>query len=663
MSAGFTRRFSSLPATDVITQIEGVVIVDNAPVGLQGQSTGVVAVVGEFADMSYASSVSADGVVSEHVQPVAILSAIEVEQKLGGLDLSLGDIGNANGNGWLAIQNKTFSGLVAVPVNLCSDKAVRIFRALPVCTSNSVPTPIGGSIPGAIVAAGTVLTNGGNSLKLAQSVTFSNAVAYKTGTDGEWGGASPAAAQSFVSDGGNFLDGSVSVGDILVSGTYAVDENAGTYRIKSITNGTTLLVEKMDKSSFDLYAVGATPWRIHAGACADSSVVAVAAGSATGCQVRVRSLGPSTISVNAVLASSGHALPTVGAWTDALAGLGGLADAGDVTYAAVQGANVANSSAMITKYESAIDALLADADPANLVNIVVSARSAAGIANKLREHVDSASSQGKGRICVVSPGVQTLSLNTVVGSSGSGTDTAFGVAAVGAAGRDDRVIYSWPAVRTKYLSAEGVSLDVASGYPTTDGILDMQADMWLASVMSNLPPENNPAQGAPPVPSVLQNALGYGRGTPSLKIADYTQMRQSGLCAIRIDSASGAVFQSGITTSLDAGEKNIARRRMADYIQDSLAAVYQNYVKLPLTTSLKSSIVNETVAFLDGLKSPNNVSAQRIVDYLVDGKSANTPALEAQGIYQVIVKVRTLASADFIVLNSSIGEAVSFTSA
>jgi hypothetical protein len=281
---------------------------------------------------------------------------------------------------------------------------------------------------------------------------------------------------------------------------------------------------------------------------------------------------------------------------------------------------------MIAKYESAIDALLADADPSNLVNIVVSARSAAGIANKLREHVDAASSQGKGRICVVSPGVQTLSLNEAVSSSGSDTDTSFGVAAVGAAGREDRVIYSWPAVRTKYLSAAGVSLDVASGYPTTDGILDMQADMWLASVMSNLPPENNPAQGAPPVPTVLQNVLGYGRGTPSLKIADYTQMRQSGICAIRIDSTSGAVFQSGVTTSLAAGDKNIARRRMADYIQDSLAALYQNYVKLPLTTSLKSSVVNETVAFLEGLKSPNNVSAQRIVDYQVDGKSANTPA-------------------------------------
>ena len=51
------------------------------------------------------------------------------------------------------------------------------------------------------------------------------------------------------------------------------------------------------------------------------------------------------------------------------------------------------------------------------------------------------------------------------------------------------------------------------------------------------------------------------------------------------------------------------------------------------------------------------------MDYSVDDKSGNTPDLEAQGIYVVIGKVRTLASADFIVFQTSIGEGVVVTTA
>jgi hypothetical protein len=138
-------------------------------------------------------------------------------------------------------------------------------------------------------------------------------------------------------------------------------------------------------------------------------------------------------------------------------------------------------------------------------------------------------------------------------------------------------------------------------------------------------------------------------------------LRGKGIAALRIDRTAGPIFQSGITTSLTSGEKNINRRRMADFLEDSLSQRLVQFSKLPLTQSLKDTMVGETDAFLASLLSANNPPAQRINGYLIDDKSGNTPTLEAQGIFVIIVKVRTLATSDFIVLTASVGESVDVT--
>jgi hypothetical protein len=63
------------------------------------------------------------------------------------------------------------------------------------------------------------------------------------------------------------------------------------------------------------------------------------------------------------------------------------------------------------------------------------------------------------------------------------------------------------------------------------------------------------------------------------------------------------------------------------------------------------------------LESANNPPAQRILGYLLDDESGNTPDLEAKGIWVLIGKVRTLATADFIVLQIEAGEGVKVTAA
>jgi hypothetical protein len=59
--------------------------------------------------------------------------------------------------------------------------------------------------------------------------------------------------------------------------------------------------------------------------------------------------------------------------------------------------------------------------------------------------------------------------------------------------------------------------------------------------------------------------------------------------------------------------------------------------------------------------SANNPPAQRINGYLLDEQSGNTPDSEAAGIWVLIAKVRTLSTADFIVLQVEAGEGVTVT--
>jgi hypothetical protein len=201
----------------------------------------------------------------------------------------------------------------------------------------------------------------------------------------------------------------------------------------------------------------------------------------------------------------------------------------------------------------------------------------------------------------------------------------------------------------------------ADGFVHTDGNIDTHLNMWLAAVLSNLPPERNPGQGTAPVPEILAPINGFQRLVSGLKMSDYVAFRSAGIAALRIDRKVGPIFQSGITTSLTSGEKNINRRRMADFLEDSMADRFVSFSKLPLTPSLKDTLVGEADAFLAGLLSANNPPAQRISGYLLDDKSGNTPDLEAKGIFVLIAKVRTLATADDIVLQVEAGEGVTVT--
>ena len=448
------------------------------------------------------------------------------------------------------------------------------------------------------------------------------------------------------------LFGTAAAAHVLASNVTLLND-ANTYRVVSVGGATSLTLERQDGTNFtstNWFAATALPYRVHQASDADTGANHQLS-EEQGYRVPARPL-------DATIATATLLTPTVippvvtRSGADPLSGLTARTTtnaAGLIFVASVQTPNAPNAAAIDALYSTAIDSLLDEKDPGQTVNLLWAARKSTNIASKLKQHVLDASSRALTRTVQISPPLDTVSLATITG------DVAPGVGS----NRDERVDYSWPGVQTFVPEAVGFSLKGADGLSYTDGVLDVSSDGWLTVVLSNLPPERNPGQVSPPVPGLLAPILNLQRGlTGVLGLNEYIQLRAKGIAAPRIDRAYGPLIQSGVTTSLTSGQKNINRRRVADFIQDSVARSLLAFSKLPLTQNLKDAAVGEVDAFLNGLLSPNNPSASRINAYEIDSKSGNTPTLEAAGIFVIIIRVRTLSTADFIVIQTEIGEGV-----
>ena len=216
--SGFNRRFSYFPTVDQIMQIEGGVIVSLPPAGsIRGQATGVVALVGEFADCTYGVAVDEDGTVTTSPQPVEIFSNADLVNKLGGWDETLGDFGASMGNGFVELRNKSFSRLVVVPINLAGGKGIRLWRELPTNTAADDALPV---VPvlAAVVEAGRQFASAGNLVRLMQRVQFTASEPIASGVDADTTTQIAAATQSVTMASGDFVNDGVQEGDILVLG-------------------------------------------------------------------------------------------------------------------------------------------------------------------------------------------------------------------------------------------------------------------------------------------------------------------------------------------------------------------------------------------------------------------------------------------------------------
>lgn len=217
MGSGFVRRYGFNPGTNVITLIEGVIILDLAPPGqIAGIASGVACLVAEFADATYGISVDQSGNVTQNPNPVQIFSGQDLINKTGGFDPTIGDFGSTMGNGFVELRNKSYSQLVVVPVPIVASKGIRLWRDLPHNQSLTNPQPF---VPmqGASLSAATPLVYGSTQVNTAQAKQFTGLQPYLYGTDGAIT-PSTGATEAFTSASSNFPLAGVAVGDAIVLG-------------------------------------------------------------------------------------------------------------------------------------------------------------------------------------------------------------------------------------------------------------------------------------------------------------------------------------------------------------------------------------------------------------------------------------------------------------
>jgi hypothetical protein len=295
------------------------------------------------------------------------------------------------------------------------------------------------------------------------------------------------------------------------------------------------------------------------------------------------------------------------------------------------------------RYQAALNATLAVSSPAASASfLLVSMIGSPALTGAAEQNVISASNNG-------------LFGRKLITSEMLGATQA--TAQANALGFDeDRVYFTWPGLQTIIPEIALVGVEGGSGF-TADGVIDVPAMGLLASICSLLPPEENPGQAT----RFSSAFFALDSLAPTLDITNYKALRAAGVCAPFLDTETGMEFQSGVTTSQAPGRKEIARRNMADFIQDSSAQLARKYSKKMNKTSNRDAFQGEIDAFLGNLQQVDRPEASRIAAWST--KYVETAAQRAQGIAILRMQVQLYSSLLAIVIDTEIGENVQVSEA
>lgn len=212
--------------------------------------------------------------------------------------------------------------------------------------------------------------------------------------------------------------------------------------------------------------------------------------------------------------------------------------------------------------------------------------------------------------------------------------------------RLDKGVYPWPRV---------YQLDTLLASPV-QRLVDGNA--FAACAMVSVAPEVSPG-GANGL-KALQGILGLELAAPARATLD--ALSKAGISVFYMATAlGGAIIRGGVTTDLDIRRTDIYRRRMTDYIAQSLAQALELYTEKPLDLAFNaagkaqlgmvtSAEVGVVVSFLEELKEGG-----RIAEYSVDPYSLNTRTTASSNRFMISVAVRLFGSQSEIVLRHSIG--------
>lgn len=215
---------------------------------------------------------------------------------------------------------------------------------------------------------------------------------------------------------------------------------------------------------------------------------------------------------------------------------------------------------------------------------------------------------------------------------------------------DDRLVYAWPHVKT------------TNGYDPDLAEITVDGNSFAAALLVSVDPWISPggAEGAQYLTGIT------GLETESTSDTVYEALRGKGIAAWFMATAlGGAIMRGGVVTSLTSGLTKIRRRRTADYLEESIAALLELYAEKPLDLTLSSQTLGAITGaeigaihgFLDDEKTKGHIQS-----FSVDPWSQNVQADIDAGEWVIAMDVKTFSDQDVIVLKANIGDTVSVSS-
>ncbi len=287
-----------------------------------------------------------------------------------------------------------------------------------------------------------------------------------------------------------------------------------------------------------------------------------------------------------------------------------------------------------TALASGSDGSVADADysaaialteTANLCNVIVADKYTTAI----KGYMLAAMAATEDRMCVIEYG-SDVAPATAITDVASYRDT------------DGRLVYSYPWVYTT-INAAPVAVSPASFY---------------AALISQIPPNIDPAYAAN-----SQYLSGITGLTQILTRANYISLMAAGISAYEVDSDVGVKVKSGVVTQiLNSAKVMVFRRRMADFLMQSLAKYLKNFQNAPNSAANQTKAGGGIVAFnkqleKDGLV-PTDAEVSTGAASIIDTSSLNDDDSVAQGYFKILYRRRIYSSMRFIVLQADISTSV-----
>jgi len=215
--------------------------------------------------------------------------------------------------------------------------------------------------------------------------------------------------------------------------------------------------------------------------------------------------------------------------------------------------------------------------------------------------------------------------------------------------RDDRIVYTWPRVKTTNWWSTATDKETEVCGSAFAAALIVNVDPWLS------PGGNGARQGST---DLLSGITGLEDETASR--SDLDTLNAAGIAPWLISSKLGAMMRRGVTTAL-TGRTKIFSRRMTDYLVSAIAEAAEEIVERPLDLDLSNQALGTyTGQFIGAVKSflQREQDAEHIRSYSVDAYSENTQVGIDAGQWTVLIRVKQMSMAEETILKAEIGETV-----